>query len=169
MKILVTVASKHGSTTEIAEAIKVELVQYGHDACVVSVEELETVEGYDAVVLGSAIYLGQWMKPAKEFATRQEASLKTLPVWLFSSGPVGDPAKPEDPADRRQGDKLAETLAARGHMVFHGKVDRDNLSLAERAIVRMAKAPNSDQRDWSEIRSWAGEIAAELDSMVAKG
>jgi menaquinone-dependent protoporphyrinogen oxidase len=80
---------------------------------------------------------------------------------------VGDPAKPEDPADRRQGDKLAETLAARDHALFRGKVDKGNLSLAERAIVRVAKAPNSDQRDWDEIRSWAGGIAEELDLIVA--
>ena len=169
MNVLAAVASKHGSTTEIAEAIKDELVQLGHDARVASVEELKTVEGYDAVVLGSAIYMGQWMKPAKDFATRQAASLTTLPVWLFSSGPVGDPAKPNDPADRRQGDQLAETLVARGHMVFRGKVDRDNLSVAERAIVRIAKAPNSDQRDWKEIRSWAGGVGAELDLLATKG
>jgi menaquinone-dependent protoporphyrinogen oxidase len=93
----------------------------------------------------------------------------TMPVWLFSSGPVGEKAKPEDPADRRQGDKLDETLVARGHTVFHEKVDRDNLNMAERAAVRMAKAPDSDQRDWSEIRAWASEIAAELDHVATNG
>ena len=167
MKILVAVASKHGSTTEIAEAIKVELARHEHDVCVVPIQDIGSVDAYDAVALGSAIYMGQWMKPAKEFATREEATLTAMPVWLFSSGPVGDPAKPEDPADRRQGDKLAETLAARDHALFRGKVDKGNLSLAERAIVRVAKAPNSDQRDWDEIRSWAGGIAEELDLIVA--
>ena len=167
MKVLVAVASRHGSTTEIAEAIKAELARDGHHARVVPCEEIGAVDEYDAVVLGSAIYMGQWMKSAKEFAAREGARLTSVPVWLFSSGPVVDSTRPEDPADRRQGDKLAETLGARDHMVFHGKVDKGNLSIAERAIIRMVKAPNSDQRDWDGIRSWGGRIAAELDSMVA--
>jgi menaquinone-dependent protoporphyrinogen oxidase len=64
---------------------------------VAPVQDVGAIDGYDAVVLGSAVYLGNWMKPAKEFAVREAAALAAVPVWLFSSGPIGSP--PEDPAD----------------------------------------------------------------------
>jgi menaquinone-dependent protoporphyrinogen oxidase len=109
--------------------------------------------------------MGQWMKVAKEFVARETATLTSIPVWLFSSGPVTDRSKPEDPADRRQGDQVAKTLAAREHRVFRGKLDKRELSVTERAIVRIAKAPCEDQRDWEAIRIWAAGIgAAVLDS-----
>ncbi len=65
MKVLVTVASKHGSTYEIAKAIGSELAIRGMDVSVVPVQDVRTIDEYDAVVLGSAIHMGQWMKPAK--------------------------------------------------------------------------------------------------------
>jgi menaquinone-dependent protoporphyrinogen oxidase len=81
-------------------------------------------------------------------------------VWLFSSGPVGDPPKPEeDPVD------VAELLAqtnAREHRVFAGKLVRRQLSFPERAITTALRVPEGDFRDWTEIRRWAAEIAGAL-------
>jgi len=48
------------------------------------------------------------------------------------------------------------------HRVFRGKLDKRGLSVAERALVRIAKAPTEDRRDWEEIRIWAAEIGAAL-------
>ena len=163
MKVLVTVASRHGSTDGIAEAIGSELATRGLEVSVVPVQNVRAIDAYDAVILGSAIHMGQWMKPAKELVERETTALASMPVWLFSSGPVADRSKPDDPADRRQGDEIAKTLAARDHHVFRGKIDKNGLSLAERAIVRMAKAPSEDQRDWDAIRTWAAGIATALD------
>ena len=141
MKILVTVASKHGSTYEIAEAIGSELASRGLDVSVVPVQDVQTIDEYDAVVLGSAIHMGQWMKSAKEFVSREAAILGSRPVWLFSSGPVTDGPKPDDPADRRQGDQIAEALAAREHRVFRGKLDKSELNIAERAARAYRESP----------------------------
>ena len=162
MRVLVAVASKHGSTDEIAKVIGSELATCGLDVSVVAVQDVQTIDEYDAVVLGSAIHMGQWMKPAKEFAAREASTLGSRPVWLFSSGPVTDRSKPDDPADRRQGDQIAESLAAREHRVFRGRLDKSGLSMTERALVRIAKAPSEDQRDWEAIRLWAAEIGATL-------
>jgi len=162
MKILITVASKHGSTYGIAEAIGSELATRGLDASVLPVQDVRTIDEYDAVVLGSAIHMGQWMKPAKDFVARETATLTSIPVWLFSSGPVTDRSKADDPADRRQGDQIAKTLGARDHRVFRGKLDKSELSIAERAIVRLVKAPSEDQRDWEAIRMWAAGIGEAL-------
>lgn len=95
MKVLVTAATKHGATAEIAAAIGEVLQGAGVDAAVVSPEEVATVDGYDAVVLGSAVYAGHWLAAATDLVDRAGGALAGKPVWLFSSGPVGDPPKPE--------------------------------------------------------------------------
>ena len=167
MRILVTSASKHGATKEIAEAVGSELRTRGVEVTVARVEDVGSIAGYDAVVLWSAVYLGKWMKPAKEFAARESAALASVPVWLFSSGPIGDAAsKPPEAADRRQGDEVAKATGDRDHRVFAGKLDRKDLGLMERAAVRAAKLPDGDFRPWEEIRAWAAGIAEALQPTV---
>jgi menaquinone-dependent protoporphyrinogen oxidase len=81
-------------------------------------------------------------------------------VWLFSSGPVGDPPKPtEDPVDASS---LLERTGAREHHVFAGRLDRSRLSFGERAIAMALRAPEGDFRDWDDVRAWASGIADAL-------
>jgi menaquinone-dependent protoporphyrinogen oxidase len=165
MNVLVTVASKHGATTEIGQAIADTLTEEGHQVEVLEPAAVHGVTGYDAVILGSGVYAGHWIGSAKEFAERYAAVLHERPVWLFSSGPLGDPPKPtEDPVDAS---KVIELLAPREHRVFAGALTRERLGFAERAIVGMVHAPYGDFRDWDEIRAWAREIASVLDREVA--
>src|SRR3984893_17405223 len=89
MKILVAVASRHGSTHEIADALALELGTAGHDADVRTIEDRPTVAGYDVAVIGSAVYTGKWLAQAEQFIERHQAQLAAMPVWLFSSGPLG--------------------------------------------------------------------------------
>ena len=100
MKILIAVASRHGSTDKIAGAIAAQLSTLGHKVVVTEARKAEDINRFDAYTLGSAIYMGKWMKEAREFASNNSAALSTKPVWLFSSGPLGKPnPKPEgDPA-----------------------------------------------------------------------
>ena len=72
MKILVAVASKHGSTRGIADAIGETLQQAGHAVDVRNAQDAPSVDGYDAVVAGSAIYMGNWMSEAKAFLQQNE-------------------------------------------------------------------------------------------------
>jgi menaquinone-dependent protoporphyrinogen oxidase len=95
MKVLVTAATKHRATAEIAAAIGEGLGgEHGLDATVVPPEQVVTVAGYDAVVLGSAVCAGHWLAPAKELVDRAAGALAGKPVWLFSSGPVGTRPSP---------------------------------------------------------------------------
>jgi len=162
MRILVTAATKHGATGQIAQAIADTLRDQGLNPTVLYPERVDAVDGYDAVVLGSAVYAGHWLKPARDLVGRCGPALAARPVWLFSSGPVGDPPKPEeDPVD------VAEVLAAtsaREHRVFAGKLVRKQLAFPERAIVSALRVPDGDFRDWPEITGWAAGIAAALRS-----
>ncbi len=162
MKVLVTVASRHGSTRKIAEVIADELRQQGvqadlHDAC-----DVVDVSRYDAVVLGSAVYMGNWLPDARRFFENEREDLAKLPLWLFSSGPLGsDDPKPHGDPDGIQ--DIRESIPAREHRVFTGKLDRKQLGFGERLIYQVLHAPEGDFRDWDAIREWARGIAAPLE------
>jgi len=160
MKALITTASKHGSTAEIGGAIKEVLIEHGIETDALEPDSVSSMHGYDLVVLGSAVYAGHWMKSMRELVERFAEELAGRPVWLFSSGPIGDPPKPDEvPVDVAE---ITALTGARGHAVFAGKIDRSRLGFGERAIVSALKVPDGDFRDWVEIRSWAGNIVEEL-------
>jgi menaquinone-dependent protoporphyrinogen oxidase len=162
MNILVTAATKYGSTGEIARVIGDVLSEHGLSTTVIPPQEVDTIDDYDGVILGSAVYAGHWMKPARELVDRSSHALAARPVWLFSSGPVGDPPKPdEDPVDVAE---ILQATKARDHRVFAGKIVKKQLSFPERAIVLALRVPEGDFRDWTEIKAWAAEIATALQS-----
>jgi len=160
MNILVTVASKHGATGEIGEVVAGVLRDAGLQAETRRPQDVASLDGFDAVVLGSAIYAGRWLEPARTFADRHGAALATRPVWLFSSGPLGDPPMP--PGEPTEAASVGIRVGARGHRSFAGRLDRRHLGLLERTVTRAVRAPDGDFRDWKAIRSWADEIAREL-------
>jgi menaquinone-dependent protoporphyrinogen oxidase len=173
MKVLVSAASKHGATAGIAEELGKALDEalqergIGSSGEVVDVrpaEEVSSVEDYDAVVLGSAVYAGHWLRPARELTERQANVLAERRVWLFSSGPIGEPPKPEEePVDVAE---IMEATGAREHRIFAGKIDRGRLGFAEKAVILALRAPEGDFRDWEAIRQWAEGIADTLQTGV---
>lgn len=164
MRVLVTAASRHGATHEIASAIAAGLSRRGVAAEARPTEELGSLDGYDAFVVGSAVYIGRWLEPAQRLVEEHAGMLAAAPVWLFSSGPLGPPdaLKPEgDPVDVAG---LVETTRAAGHRVFAGRLDRNLLGFGEKAVVVAVRAPEGDFRDWEAIDAFAGEIAAAITS-----
>ena len=160
MRVLVTAASKHGATAEIAHIIGAVLKTEGVDADVIAPEQVERIEGYEAVVLGSGVYAGHWLKPAKEFVDRHEAELRERPLFIFSSGPVGEPAKESDePAEIDMVDAATHPV---DHQVFGGRLTPSQLGPFEKLVVKVVKAPMLDDRPWDEISDWAKEIARYL-------
>ena len=150
-------ASKHGATAEIARAIGDVLADRGFDVTVIAPDGVGEIEDFKALVLGSAVYMGHWMKPATDLVDRTAPTLAGRPVWLFSSGPVGDPPMPaENPVDVS---KIQAATNAVEHRVFAGKLVRKQLSFPERAMIAALRAEDVDSRDWSEIKAWAAAIA----------
>ena len=162
MKVLVSASSKHGATSEIAQQIGKTLVAAGIDADIRPPDAVASVANYDAVIIGSAVYAGRWLRQARTLIERESAALKTRPVWLFSSGPLGDPPKPDGTPE--EVGYLGEATHAIEHRVFPGKADRTTLGFAERAIFAVVKAPDGDFRPWDAVIEWASDIARTLNS-----
>ncbi len=159
-RVLVTSASKHGATLDIADAIATVLAWRGLDVVDKPIDDVLAVSDFDAVVIGSGVYVGRWLPEAVSFVTQHTPELLDKHVWLFSSGPLGDPPKPAvDPVTIAQ---LMPRLGAREHRLFAGRLDRHHLGMGEKLIVGMVKAPSGDFRDFRAVEQWANEIADAL-------
>ncbi|MPY78987.1 MAG: protoporphyrinogen oxidase [Actinophytocola sp.] len=178
MRILVTYASKYGATGGIAERIARTLDAAGHATTVRPVQDGDDLGGYDAYVIGSAVYLGKWLSGARKVVRGNAAALAGKPVWLFSSGPLdvaaAEAAKRKQLAEAapKQIAELADEITPRGHRVFSGALDAARLKRLDRMVRVLpggkALLPDGDFRDWSDIDDWAMEIALELDEQPAK-
>lgn len=164
MKVLVASQTQHGATREIADLIGATIAGRGIETDIRDVENIADVSEYDAVVLGSAVYMGSWMKPAQAFVERHADKLSARPTWLFSSGPIGDP--PKDGREPVKVDGLVAASHARGHRLFGGRLERSRLGMFERAVAHVVRAPEGDFRDWGEIEDWAAEIADDLEAQM---
>ena len=152
--VLVTFASKHGATAEIAEKIGTILLHEGLTVDLLPVKQVGTIMPYTAVVLGSAVYIGRWQKDAAKFLQKHEEELAERDVWLFSSGPTGE----GDPVELLQGWEFPEALhpvadRIQPHeiAVFHGAVDLDKLNIMEKILAKNVDSPIGDFRDWGKI------------------
>jgi menaquinone-dependent protoporphyrinogen oxidase len=161
--ILVIYASKHGATEGIARFIAERLTERGKQADARPAGAAGELGHPEAVVLGSAIYAGSWLKEATEFVHGHRDGLAQVPVWLFSSGPLGTEVQ-DDEQQPKQLAELSEALRPRDHATFFGALDRGSLGFAERMMVKAVKAPEGDFRDWDAIRAWTDRIVDELDA-----
>ena len=164
-QVLVAYATKYGATAEIAEKIGQVLRQAGLRADVLPAKRVGDLAPYRGVVLGSAVYIGQWRKEAATFLGANEQALSERPVWLFSSGPTGE----GDPVQLTKGWRLpkaqqpiADRIRPRDIAVFHGALDAKKMNLIEKWMIKNVKAPLGDFRDWDAIEAWARAIAEAL-------
>jgi menaquinone-dependent protoporphyrinogen oxidase len=177
MTVLVAYASKYGGTRGIAERIAEVLSVSGVDAVAQSVTSTPDLSSYDAFVLGSAVYMGSWMKEAMTFARHNRDVLASRPTWLFSSGPLGtattDAAGHDvrEEAAAKQVTELREMLGARDHAVFFGVSDHTHFDVRDRLIYAVPGGKklliDGDFRDWPEAEAWAKAIAIALKLVPA--
>jgi menaquinone-dependent protoporphyrinogen oxidase len=157
-RLLVAYATKLGSTREIADALAVELRAAGHEAEVQPVTAVRSLEGYEAVILGSALYAAHWQRDANRFVQRHLAALQALPVWLFSSGPLDSRLALANLPITEHAQEVTGAIGARGHRTFGGRL------LADAPVDPqvLATHPIGDFRNWDDVQAWGREIAAEL-------
>jgi len=158
-KVQVVYASRHGGTAGIAERIADVLRREGLDVVIADAAARPDPSGFDAHVIGSAVYTGSWLKEATEFIEANEFMLVTRPVWLFSSGPLDHSALSGDIAPVPQVQDIARRLEARGHMTFGGRLAADAKGFGVRSL---AKKYAGDYRDPVHVASWVQQMINEL-------
>jgi menaquinone-dependent protoporphyrinogen oxidase len=155
-RILVTHASRHGSTREVAEAVAATLSAHGLSVNVMPAADVGHLRGYAGVVLGGALYTGRLHKDARRFLARHHDALETRTFAVFALGPRT--LEPGDVAGSRA--QLLRALASApppaSVAVFGGVVKPEELRFP------FNRMPASDARDWAAIERWADELAARL-------
>jgi menaquinone-dependent protoporphyrinogen oxidase len=163
-RILVAYASRAGSTAEVAHAIGQVLRERGLEADVRSVKEHQGVASYDALVLGSAIWVGKPLPEALRFAADQQDALARLPVAYFI---LCDTLREDTPANREIACRYLAPLRKLKQPVsvglFAGAKDFSKLNPLLRWVLKhVVKLAEGDWRDWDQIRDWAAGLPAQL-------
>ncbi len=157
-RVLVAYATRGGSTREIAEAVADELRQTDHVVAVASCDDAPDVEGFDAVVIGSALYTGRWLPTATRYLRRQSPALRRRPAYLFQSGPCSpDPAVIDGTSTPRAVRTLTRRLGLAAPTTFAGRLDPTAITGRFSRWVATS-VPAGDFRDWNAIRDWGYAI-----------
>jgi menaquinone-dependent protoporphyrinogen oxidase len=164
MNVLVTYGSKMGGTAGLADMLGAELAVQGIPTDVCDASSVGSLDGYDAVVVGGALYAGRWHRDARRFVKRRTRELRDREVFMFSSGPLDDTADAKEIPPTRQVRRLMERVRAREHRTFGGWLPADAKGVAASA---MAKSHSGDWRNPEVVSAWADHIAQTLRSSPA--
>ncbi|MCL4562149.1 MAG: flavodoxin [Chloroflexi bacterium] len=164
-KILVAYASSYGSTQEIAEEITKVLRSQDLEVDLQLMRQVNTLDGYFAVVLGAPLYMFHWHKDALHFLARHQNALARKPVAIFAGGPFGSGDGNEWQEVRSQLDKELVKfpwLRPVAVEIVGGRFDPAKLRFPYSLIPALRQMPASDLRDWEAIRSWANDLVSLL-------
>jgi menaquinone-dependent protoporphyrinogen oxidase len=169
-KILVTYASRLGSTAGVAEAIGKTLAENGAEVDVRRMEDVTDLTPYSAVVAGSAIRGKQWLPEARQFMQDHQAELRQKPfaaflVCMTLAMKNGEKYRPHVAAFlepvRAITRPVSEGLFA--GVLDIGKVESFSNRLKFRISVLFGVWKEGDHRDWNAIRAWAASLGPLLN------
>ena len=156
-KILVAYGTAAGSTGEVAEAIAEEMKQLGAQVEVKPVEEIRSVDNFDAIVVGTAVRAFRILPKTKRFLKRQRKAFQKVPVAYFLVClTMSDPT----PENIQKATSFAKPMIKLKEPVslglFGGCMDHEKLSGF--FAKSMKGIPEQDHRDWEKIRNWAQDV-----------
>ncbi|MGE5248780.1 MAG: flavodoxin domain-containing protein [Bacteroidota bacterium] len=164
-KILVTYASRLGSTGGVAEEIGKTLAGSGVQVDVLPMQDVKDLGPYRAVVAGSAVRDRQWLPEAVQFmgAHRRELAQKPCAIFLVCmtlAMPNGEKFRPGVSEWLQPVRALVRPLS---EGLFAGALDISRIEswsdrLKFRLSVAMGVWKEGDHRDWKAIRAWAAGL-----------
>jgi menaquinone-dependent protoporphyrinogen oxidase len=169
--VLVVYASRYGSTRGIAELIANRLRETDYHIDLRSVEQVDDLTPYEAVVLGSAVFNQRWIPEAEALVRSNLAEFADRSVWLFSVGTFGDRKAVIGPSMRREPKgirEIEEAIHPRDYRVFAGVIDRHRWPFLSRLLYHALGGRLGDNRDWPDIDRWADGIASALPTLVTR-
>jgi menaquinone-dependent protoporphyrinogen oxidase len=162
-RILVAYTSRKGSTAEIARALGTELEAGGNTVVVADLKGISSVEGYQAVVIGTPVYMAQIEKAVSDFVSRNREGLLAVPVAAFAVGVA--PVNPKVGSVEEVLGKLRaalEPVKPVAITMFAGRLELSRMSFFERTITTLTNVLTGDFRDWETIRAWAMGLPSAL-------
>lgn len=167
--VLVAYATRYGSTQEVAEAVAATLRERGLAVDIQPMRDVRTLDQYRAVVLGAPLYMFHWHKDALHFLERYRAALTQRPVAIFALGPFQAEEKDFQEVRGQLDKELAKFpwLTPAAIAIFGGKFDPTKLTFPHNLLPALKNMPASDVRDWTAIRAWANDMAAQFQPAMA--
>ena len=159
MLVLVAYGSKRGGTEGLARMIAEDLQAEGFTVDLRSARYVGGLQGYDAVIVGGALYGSRWHRDARRLVKRYAVGLRSVPTFLFSSGPLDDSATSKEIPPVSGVAALMKRIGAADHVTFGGRLAPDATGVVARAL---AKKHAGDWRDADRVRTWVGDIAQQL-------
>ncbi|MFO7948496.1 MAG: flavodoxin domain-containing protein [Armatimonadota bacterium] len=176
MRVLVAYETGHGSTEDTAEEIGEVMRQAGAEVEVERCRKIEDVDGYDAYVLGSPIWAGKWLRPARAFIKKNKESLADRPTAIFmASGVAIDDDGRKMVVDRWLPGILSELSPVEPVAIgnFAGVLNFPKYNIPTRlmmmAISKFSGGPTSgvhDFRDMEVIRDWARDTYSKISTQL---
>ncbi len=166
-RILVTYATRAGSTVGAGEAIAQSLRAAGHTVDLRPIKDVSDVKDYDALVIGSAIHMGNWLPEAMDWPKKNRAALNRVPTAIFSVHMLN---LDDSPASRQARLKYTAPVRAlvtpKAEAFFAGKMEYAKLAFFDRMIAllvaKLTGSKEGDYRDWAVIQNWAASLAPML-------
>jgi len=155
--VLVAYASRHGSTREVAERVCEAIQSTGVRAHLRPAAGVDDVDGYDAVVLGGALYVGRLHRHAHRFLRRHADALAGRPLAVFGSGPTdAEPGHWRDSREQLDAALARYDLDPLAVQVFGGRVDPSQFHFP------LSRIAPGDARDWDAIEAWGRSLPERL-------
>jgi len=175
--ILIAYDTIHGSTAHIAARIGDDLCAMGFKVDVKCVGDVTGVEGYDGIIVASAIYKFNWLPDAQAFLEKYKTQLAAKKTAIFIDGASMSQDTPEtraavqksfvDPILSKYPDISPVSIG-----LFGGAFDltrKNEYSLFEKivlrilgVILRLPDKKKADWRNWDTIDAWAAEVGDKM-------
>ena len=167
-KILVTYASRAGSTAGVAGAIGRTLAETGLQVELLPMHDVADLAPYRAVVAGSAIRGGKWLPEAMRFIQTNQVALIRKPCAVFLvclTLAMGNGKYRQEVAAWME--PVRQLLRPVSEGLFAGAMDTARLpwtpnELLMRGAVACGAFPRGDHRDWDAIHAWAANLRSLL-------